>query len=216
MEMIHLPQLRLAQLQSLTESVFTICDPIEVLASEKTKLQVAFDDFKAGMVKDKASSDKSTLDKTRDNRVSGFMYGVKSEKFFPQPSKEAQEALQKVAAITESYGFKINKLPYDEESAEVDNMLAELSGVDLSLLPGLSRWPALIKEANDNFKQIAKDFLEETVKAASVSSASQAMPALESALNDLFTMFFAHMKISKTEAMEQAYKELTVLINTYR
>ncbi|MGB3466259.1 MAG: hypothetical protein WBA74_13355 [Cyclobacteriaceae bacterium] len=51
-----------------------------------------------------------------------------------------------------------NRLPYDEQTAKIDNLLAEVKVIDLTGMDHLSRWISEIEEANNNFKMLPKTF----------------------------------------------------------
>ena len=90
MKMITLPRLRLAQLQSLTESLLGICNDIPALAKPVEEVSVLFPEFKEAMLKEQASAtNKKTRDKSRDGFISGLMYGIESEMCYPHTSQEA-------------------------------------------------------------------------------------------------------------------------------
>ncbi|MEM9339253.1 MAG: DUF6261 family protein [Bacteroidota bacterium] len=215
MTILSLPQLRLAELQSLTESLLPIATPLTEVGPQTQQVSEAFETFKQGMIKNAAASDKKTLDKTRDQLTSGLLYGVQSELLFP-PTGTETKTLEQVAEITGRYGFGLNRLPYNEQTAETDNMLKELEALNLSSLPNISRWTGPIREANEAFKAASTDFLEGKVEAADTASATEAAPALETAIRELFTLLFAHLQISKTETLEKAYKELAALVDSYK
>lgn len=216
MKLITVPQLRLGQLQTLTEQTIKLTEPIGQLSPWLADVQAAFKPFLTGMLKDPAGSDKKTLDKTRDQYLSGFFLNVKSESYYPHEDATMQEVVQKLLRVTEKYGFKINKLPYDEETAAIDNLLAELGSMELSGIPHLARWIGKIKAANESFKAASKDYLETYVKNSTTESASVAAPALTVALEDLYTMLFAHAKVAADQELVNVYQKLSELVDTYR
>ncbi|UXP32322.1 hypothetical protein N6H18_18445 [Reichenbachiella agarivorans] len=119
-------------------------------------------------------------------------------------------------AITDKYGLELSRLPYDEQTAQTDNMIAQLEAIDLSLLPAVQRWIALIKTANDNFKVTVVTYLKGQTEDSDTAAASIAAIPLGDALKALFTIHFAHAQVSKTDTLVNAYKELTFLVNSYR
>lgn len=216
MEIISIPQLRLAQLQTLAERTLTIVKPITSLADPTVKVQAALDQFKEGMLKETTASDKKTLDKTRDGLISGFMFAIKSEEYYPSATAETQTVLEQLKKILETYGFTVNRLSYDEQTAAIDNMLAEAEKIDLTGLEYFSRWIPHIKAANENFKSASKDYLESTVSDATTESASAAAPTLITELENLYTFLFAYATVSATDELVQAYQQLTALVDSYR
>lgn len=216
MDIISIPQLKLGQLQSLTESSLSITEPITAIASERQKVQDSFKEFLAGMKKDGTSSEKKTLDKTRDNLLSGFFFSVKAEEYFPNTDTATTASHKQLLEITDSYGLKITRLPYDEETAAIDNLISRVEALDLTGLEHISRWIALIKTANENFKEASKDYLEQKVDSDLVDSATETAPELLAELENLYTMLFANAKVSSDDAQIRAYSELSELVNTYR
>ncbi len=215
MEILSLPQLRLAQLQNLTERLLPIVKGIEQLAPQVHQIGNAFDTFQRGMVRKGASSDKPSLDRTRDQYISGLLHEVQAEQYFPHVSETA-DVLKQIIGVTSKYGFGLTRLPYNEQTAQTDNMLSELETLDLSQLPHLARWLDPIRLANDTFKQAVKEYLEGEVRTADIASATAAAPALEEAVRTLFAVLFAHLQIARTEQLEQAYKEIAQLTASYR
>ncbi len=215
MQMINLPQLRLAQLQTLTEGIIEIVKNLGEVAPQVQGVNAAFTNFQEGMTKNASASNKKTLDRTRDQLNSGFFKTVESEALYPHDAN-AQTAVAKILDITNKYDYDLNYLSYDEQTAETDNMLRELEDTDINLLPGIQHWIAPIKSANDNFKTSVKSYLEEQVQAGDVDTASTAAIPLENALNELFTILFAHIHITKSEPLIEAHKELSTLVNSYK
>ncbi|MEO1254215.1 MAG: DUF6261 family protein [Bacteroidota bacterium] len=216
MEIISIPQLRLGQLQTLTESTLKIAEPLTELADHVAKVKAEFATFMQGIQKDAAQSDKKTLDKTRDQFVSGFFFAVKSETYFPHVEQITKDAVAALSKLADKYGFEINRLSYDEQSAAVDNMIEEVEAINLTDLAHLSRWVAELKAANEAFKAAAKDFLTSTVEQSDTDSATQVAPRLTGELENLYTMLFAHAQVSGTDTLRQAYNELSALVDSYR
>lgn len=216
MEIISIPKLTLGQLQDLTNRSVEIATSIGAVSSELAVVEQAFDTFKQGMQKDQAASDKASLDRTRDTYVSGLFFDIKAEEYFPHTSEEVLKAVEQLKGLSEKYGFKISRLSYDEETTSIDNMLAELDKIDLSSLDKISRWKAEIVKANEAFKAGAKTFLDERVSASDKESASAAAPELLDALDNLYTMLFAHAKISADETIINGYVTISTLVKSYR
>lgn len=216
MNIITIPQLKLGQLQSLTEQTLTITEPFAVLAPYASVVQAAFESFLTGMQKDSTASDKRTLDRTRDQFLSGFFFGITAESYYPTDDPVVKEVLKKLLLVTGKYGTKIKNLPYNEETAAVDNLLAELAKIDLSTIPNLDRWVAKIDTANEDFKVASKDYLETTVADSETKSATFLAPALVTELENLYTMAFAFAKTAPDGQLTKAYLELSQLVKTYR
>ncbi|UOB18673.1 DUF6261 family protein [Abyssalbus ytuae] len=215
MEAISIPQLRLGQLQTLTEQTLELTKGIEQVTTYVAAVEEAFEPFLAGMLKDSAESDKKPLDTIRDQYLSGLFIGVRSETHYPHDTAQLV-VLEKLQHMADKYGFKISKLPYDEETAAIDNLLAELETVDLQGMPQLARWIEKIKAANEDFKASSKEYLEGTVRSSATKSATAVAPALVAALDNLYTMLFAYTTVTADETIATAYQELSELVDTYR
>jgi hypothetical protein len=219
MEIINLPRLRIAELQSLTETAVEICAPIPGLEEQIEGINKEFALFKDAVLKNKAKGEiKKAVDKKRDHKVSGFFYDIKAETFFPYTDQAAIETVNQLNELSKKYGFKINSLPFNEETAAIDNCMEEAEKIDLTSLPDqtIGRWIPLIKEANEEFKTVTKDFVEESAAAASLESASAVAPALVGALQELFLQLFSLIRVAPTDALKKAYVELETLVNSYR
>ena len=80
----------------------------------------------------------------------------------------------------------------------------------------VGRWTPLIKEPNQRFKDVAKEFVEESTAVASLESASAVAPGLVHALEDLFIQLFSVIRVSPTDDLKKAYSELETLVDSYR
>lgn len=215
-KMISIPRLKLAQLQTLTESALSIASPIALVADQIAETQTVFDDFKEGLLKDQAASDKKTLDQTRDKLISGFMLGVKAENNFGHDDAGILTTLREVTRVADKYGTAIIRLSYNEQSARVDNMLEELSRIDLTNVPTVSRWIDPIRDANENFKVASTDYVKEIASTTQFASASTIAPDLLNKLEGLFTLLFAYAQVSPTEELTKTYAVLSTLVDSYR
>ena len=218
MEIITLPRLRIAELQSLTEATLKICEPLAEVDKQKKQVEKEFVPFKEGVLKSKAVAEKTAVDKVRDRYNSGFFFDIKAETYYPYTDKTAIETVNKLKALSKKYGFKINRLPYNEETAAVDNCMEEVDKIDLSLLtsPAIGRWIPLIKEVNQRFKDIAKEFVEESTAVATLESASATAPGLIQAIEELLIQIFSVIRVRPNDALKKAYSELETLVNSYR
>ena len=124
--------------------------------------------------------------------------------------------MDKLVNITGGYGFGLSKLSYDEQTAQTDNMLKELEALDLTPLAGVVRWIVPLKTANDAFKSVTVDYFKMATQLAETVAASNAALPLTDALNDLFTMLFAHVQITGTDELIRAYKELITQVEAYK
>lgn len=116
------------------------------------------------------------------------------------------------------YGVKIGRLPRDEETAAIDNLLADIAQMDVTpLLPtGIPRWIPAIKAANGEYKKAAKEYISDSTNAAATKAASILAPALEEALEDLYTMLFATIKRTPSDDLKKTYGDLETLVDSMR
>jgi len=217
MELINLPRLRNKELQSVAESTLLICATITEVQPALTKVDTQLEAFKQGMLKEQASAaDKSELDKQRDRLLSGFMQNLKTERYFPHQDSDKVKALNSALPIAEKYGTQITRLPYNEETAAIDNLIAEWKQLNTDLLDeGITRWIPLIETVNNNFKSASHSYISSQAQADSAHSASELAPALRTSLEGVYTLLFAHTKITASEPILKAYRELEQLIKGY-
>lgn len=216
-ELITLPRLRTKQLQSVAEKSIDACKPLQELQPAIAQLTEKLTLLKAGMVKQEASaSEKANLDKKRDKLISGLFYQIKSEAYFPH--ENAEEKLQSLQSFQKKYGFAINRLPLDEQTATVDNMLAEAETLKLDNFAGgrIQHWFPLILEANNDFRAASGEYVSEKVNAQGTDSASDVAPQLVEALELLIKSAFGLALLSGTPESKKAYQELEVIINSFR
>ncbi|MBN2639002.1 MAG: hypothetical protein JXR65_07935 [Bacteroidales bacterium] len=218
MEIINLPRLRVNQLQTLCENSLKICEPIAEIVSATEKVKAARDAFAAGMLKSKASSGKKELDLLRDALMSGFTKAIHAEQMFPHDDPAAVATIKSITLAVDKYGSKIKNLPYDEESAAIDNLLADIEAIDLQPLAGsgLSRWIEPLKTANNEFKTAVQEYVSDLAEVSQIEAATSLAPALIDALEGMYTLLYAHIKINPTEQLTIAYAELNKLIAGYR
>ena len=218
MEIITLPRLRIAELQSLTEATLKICEPLTEVEEQKQQVEKEFVPFKEGVLKSKAVAEKTVVDKVRDRYNSGFFFDIKAETYYPYTDKAAIETVNKLKALSKKYGTKINRLPFNEETAAVDNCMADADKIDLSPLTSqaIGRWIPLIKEANQHFKEVAKEFVEDSTAVASLESATAVAPGLVDAIEELLIQIFSVIRVTPSDALKKAYSELDTLVNSYR
>lgn len=215
MKLLSLPSVPLAALQSLTERTIKIVTPITVVAPQLDVVKETLGKFEEAMIKESGASNKKTMDRKRDVLITGLMNNVNAEQAYPHAG-EISIALDQVVAVVDKYGLALKRLLYDKQTAETDNLLAELEKLNLTNLESIARWIAPIQEANENFKLAAADYLGMKVDAAERTAAYLLSPSVEAALDDLFRMMFAQMLIAKTDDIERAYKELETLLDSFR
>ena len=219
MKLLTLPRLRLGQLQTVGETTLTISKNLAELAAARRDVQSALIPFKEGMVKDAASAEqKRELDLKRDHRVSGFFSAVLAERKFPNVDKAVLKSHADLLKIVNKYGKNIIRLSRDEETSAIDNLLADINQIDVAPLAttGITRWLPAIEAANKEYKVAAKTYISDSVEADAIKAASILAPALEDALEKLFTRLFATIMLSPTDALKKAYAELETLVESMR
>ncbi len=217
MELLTLPDLRLGQLQTVGESSIDICKDFTELAPELVKVNGSFDTFRQGMLRDKASAEKKReLDLSRDHKVSGFMNVTFEEKKFPNKDEAVLNTHKKLLKIINNYGRKITRLSRAEETAAIDNLLADIAMMDVTpLVPtGIPRWIPEIATANEEYKKAAKEYIDDSTDDDAIKSASSLAPALEDDLDDLYAMLYATIKRTPSKELKKAYAKLEKLIDS--
>ena len=219
MEILTLPRLKIAELQTLTEAVLKICAPLTEVPKEKQEIEKEFAHFKEGVLKNLApADDKRTIDKERDRYNSGFFADIRAETYYPYNDAAAKNTVNKLKGLAEKYGTKINRLPFNEETAVIDNCIEEAGAIDLSplVVPAVERWIPLLKDVNQRFKDATKEYVEESAAAANLESASAAAPGLYHAIEELFIQIFSVIRTTPNDALVKAYNELETLVDSYR
>jgi hypothetical protein len=219
MKLFTLPGLRLGQLQTVGDSSIKICTDFTELAPELAKVKASFADFKDGMSRDKTTAEiKRALDVSRDHKVSGFSNVVFEEKKFPNKDEAILSSHKDLLKIVNNYGRKITRLSRAEETAAIDNMLADIAKIDFTpLIPtGIPRWIPEIAFANEEFKKGAAAYIDGSTEDDAIKSASDLAPALEQDLNELYAMLYATIKRTPSEELKKAYAKLEKLIDSMR
>lgn len=219
MVIIKIPKMKMAQLQTVGDSSIKICEPIPEVEPAVNQVKTALAAFKEGMLKDKASAAKKReLDLIRDKLLSGFMHDVKAEQLFPYEDETEKETLTDLLHLVNKYGARVIRLPQHEETAVIDNLLTNVEELEHSSLQssGVLRWIPLLKEANNAFKAASQEYLTDSVRDMEEASASERAPALIDALEALYAMLFAHIRISQSESLINAYAKLEELIDSVR
>jgi hypothetical protein len=215
MVIIKIPKMKMAQLQTVGDSSIKICEPIPEVEPAVNQVKTALAAFKEGMLKDKASAAKKReLDLIRDKLLSGFMHDVKAEQLFPYEDETEKETLTDLLHLVNKYGARVIRLPQHEETAVIDNLLTNVEELEHSSLQssGVLRWIPLLKEANNAFKAASQEYLTDSVRDKEEPSASELAPALIDALEALYAMLFAHVRLSPNEIFTKAYAELGELV----
>lgn len=218
MEIITLPRLKNAELQSITETSLKICAPIKEIEEQKKQVEKEFAAFKEGAQKNKTKAEKKIIDDNRDDLISGLFFNIKSETYYPYTDKAANETIVQLKELSKKYGTKINRLPYNEETAAIDNCIEEVEKIDLSTLesPSITRWIPMLKDANQRFKEVTKEFVEDSTAATKLASATSSAPNLIHAVEELFIQLFALIRVSPTDELKKTYSELQTLVDSYR
>jgi hypothetical protein len=219
MKLIIVPRLRLTLLQTLTEATIKICKNIFSLSASLVLVEDALNSFKKGMVKDPASAKgKKRLDYHRDEYVTGFMGNVQSEQKFPHQDLALLKVLAELLEVVKKYGLNIKRLRVDQETAAIDNMMADIADLDITPLEptGLTRWIPVVEQANADYKEAASDFISDTTESANTLAATLQAPQLEDTLEGFYAMAFAQLKMSPTEELSKAYAELETLVDSMK
>ena len=219
MDIIRIPKMKMAQLQTVGDRSVEICKPIPEVEPAVTQAETALTDFKEGMLKDKASAaEKKEIDLKRDRLVSGFMHDVKAEQLFPYEDENEKKALTDLLHLVNKYGTGVRRLPLNEETAVIDNLVTDVEELDLTVLQpsGVMRWIPLLKDANNAFKAASQEYLTDSVRDMEEASASERAPALVDALEAMYALLFAHIQLTPRENLTKAYAELEELVDSAR
>ncbi len=219
MQLINLPRLRTLELQTLAENSIKLCHNIEEVKLALTNVQSALSAFKQGMLKDKSTgASKHTLDKIRDNIISGFIHVVKAEKYFPHEDENIAKVIFNLTTILAKYGSEIIHLPMNKETDAIDNMLAEIKKVeDFELLDNsLIRWIPAIESANEEFKSVSNENINSVTNPSEMDSTTKLTPYLEEALEGLYTLLYAHVKITNDNNIKNIYSQITSMVDALR
>lgn len=219
MKIIILPRLRLGQLQAITNGTLTICKSLVQFASSLLGVENAFVPFKAGMLKNDASADqKGKLDQTRDKRVSGFFGALNAEEKIENEDETIVASYAELMKIADKYGPSIRRLPRNEETIAIDNLLEEISHIDITPLvsTGIPRWIPSLEATNNAYRDASSEYISESVEADSTEAASIQAPELIDALEKLYLKIFASIVLTPNEEIEKAYAELETLVDSMR
>ncbi len=64
----------------------------------------------------------------------GFVEDVKAETYFPHEDVASKNAVLELNKVVNKYGGRISRLPLNEETAAIDNLIKEVDKLDLSAL----------------------------------------------------------------------------------
>jgi hypothetical protein len=216
MELLNLPRLRNKELQTIGEQSIRICGNISEVKPALEKAKASLETFKQGMQKDKSSGiSKAEIDKERDRFTYGLLLNIKAETYFEYQEEATQQAVARLAAIANKY-TGITRLPLNEQTAAVDNLLDELKKLNLpaETLPVVQRWLPLIEAANNRFKTASNAIIADSAQMADISAAGLVAPQLIEDLQNLYSLVFAHARIGNNANTTNAFKELEILINS--
>jgi len=219
MELLSLPRLRMGELQSLAENAVKICKPLAELKTDIANVELKLASFAESMRRAPASaSEKAELDKTRDLLLSGLFHSIKADSYYPYPNDTQKELSAKLKDIEKKYGFKTKHLPIKEETAAIDNLLADIKSLNPKALEqsNADRWVNLLKEANENYKQSELGYISEQASASDINTATDSAPELAEAIEKLCLKVFSFAQISDKKAFGAAYSQLSQLVASYR
>jgi hypothetical protein len=219
MKLIILPRLRLGQLQAIAKSTLTICKNLVQFASSILDVENAFVPFKAGMLKDDASAEKKgELDQKRDKRVTGFFAVIDAEEKIENEDETILASYAALMKIADKYGPSIRRLPRNEETIAIDNLLEEIGHIDITpLVPtGIPRWIPSLEATNNAYRDASSKYISDSVEADSTEAASIQAPELIDALEKLYLKIFASIALTPNDELEKAYAELEKLVDSMR
>lgn len=216
MDIITFPKQTVNENKTRAEDTLSICNGIPELEVPYNKAIVAFNNYVEGLQKGFVSSESvQQLDKVRDTLYKGFVINLRAELLYPHTDETTLNAQNEIRKITKKYKLEAAKLPMDEESAIIDSFLAEMADINLTLFPnsGLARWSALLKDANEAFKQGRLEHNAEKAENDSQESASDLFPELKHAMDGLLAFACTNALYSESENLKSAYMQLLKLYN---
>lgn len=218
MKLLVTPQMQVGKMQMFAEKVLEYCGPHEEVKKPLAAVKTQFDKYREGMRKNPALAKfKRERDKIRDTYVIGFVGALDAELHYPY-SNEERETLLKIEETIDKYGDRIYRLPYDSETASLDNLLTDIEKLDLSVLKNdaVTKWFPVLKEANQQFKDSDSDYLDDLVDAAQIKAASALYNDLKQAVDGLFAILFGYAITGQNPEIAKTYEKLQVFVKAYR
>ena len=219
MKHIVVPRLRLNQLQSLCETTLRVCANQPSLEVPYQQLQQRYENFKASSEKSLVSSARDAHDTSRDRAITGFELHIKALRYFPQYSGPIDTALAALEDLVSQHDPDMRNLPFDEETAAIDNYVADLKKFDFSPLAStqLEQWVSAIEEENAAFKQASQDWAAHKVEREKMEAPSIIAIDLRKRLNQLFAVLIAFRLINPSdENLENAHIEITKQLASFK
>lgn len=194
---IHLGKENLVTLK--LESIKTVFD---------TKLK-AYDDALKIYRKHKNSEQITELDRQRDTLIRGFQKHILAFQDFPNAEKQA--TAKKLDFEMGKYGKNIAKMPLQEETATITQLLQEFSQGDLSqaaTLIGAKDWLDKLSEINSQFVGLHTERTEEvgTIELGQAKKTRQE-------LQEIFTKLTKNIEALAILNGEEPYRNLVNSIN---
>lgn len=173
-----------------------------------TKLK-AYDDALKVYRKHKNSEQITELDKQRDTLIRGFQKHISA--FYDFPNAEKQAAAKKLDFEMGKYGKNIAKMPLQEETATITQLLQEFSQGDLSqavTLIGAKEWLDKLGEINSQFVGLHTERTEEvgTIELGQTKKTRQE-------LQEIFTKLAKNIEALAIINGEEPYRNLVNSIN---
>lgn len=218
MKLFKLPRLKNNELQTFTEATKRIIAGVAQLSTNLAEITTAETEFLEGMQKDRnLGLNRKGLDKGRDFTYTAIIDAIDLELRYPHEDENVITALNAIQAVRNKYGKGIKTLPYEEETAELDNFIADFEKVDTSALVNYDfmRWLPLLKTDIKAFKDFSEHKIDASTEYKGVDSATIAAPKLEGALNNMFADLFANQRISPSEELQSVYNKLDTLIKIF-
>ena len=213
-DLLSIPRLRLMQLHALAESSLDLTAAFAELTEQRTKVQEAYQLFKAGLKKNQASAkEKAQLDHERDALFYGMKYELKGELAYPLHNEVSQNVFKALLSAVHKYGSNLPKLPQNEESMALSSFLDVVKDIPALENTHIYRWIPLLEEANNAFREASGEYLHNKSTAIDVSSASESAPELKKALEQLYVKMFAHLHVSDNPEMSRSYSQIKILID---
>lgn len=216
MELIVFPRKTVNETKSLAESTLELLKDFTELATPFNQASTAYTQFVTGLQKEQVTiTEVLKLDDSRDNLTLGLLKSIKPELHYPYASEAEKTAVAELKKIDAKYSMKFVRGNRDEQTAELDNLLADLSKVNLSALTGngIQRWIEPLTTAAAKYKEGALKYNKSKTDEDQILSASKSLPELKTALDGLLAFTYSNAMYGVNPQIKEAYQQIVTLYN---
>jgi hypothetical protein len=168
------------------------------------------------ILKQELTEEKATADHARDVSFTGIRATVKTARLHFDP--ETVSAANRIMILLDNYNYPtpVAKLPYDAETAALDNVVDDLRGkyaADAAKV-GISAWVEQLAAQNKHFKSLAMASNEESAGKPEISM-REARKATDRAYHAVVKRINALIEVEGEAAYAAFVKEMNSLIKHY-